>query len=140
MTQVSPADVVARTDDWVSRLNRLYEKLDAWLVSIPHDGVRRETLKQPVEPPMRQVKVSARGVPTYTILRGKHRVSFVPSALWLPGANGRVNVTTNTKQHVLVDRGAGQNGSNWQLVVDDFNRTLVPFTKAQFVRLLAEGE
>src|SRR5437764_987893 len=140
MTQVSPEDVAERIDDWVGRLNRLYDKLDEWLASIPHDRVRRETLKQPVEPPMRRVKVAPRDVPTYTILKGNKRVTFVPSALWVPGANGRVNVTTNAKQHVLVDRGAGRNGSSWQLVVDNLERPLVPFSKTQLLRLLAEGE
>ena len=140
MVQASPQDVAARIDDWVGRLNRLYDKLDEWLVSIPHDRVRRATPKQPVEPTMRRANVPPRDVPTYTILRGTHRIAFVPSALWLPGANGRVNVTTNAKQHVLVDRGTGGNGSKWQLVIDDVDRPLVPFTRSQLLRLLAEGE
>jgi hypothetical protein len=88
---------------------------------------------------MRQFGIAPREVPTYTIFKGKHRIAFVPSALWVAGANGRVNITTNVKQHVLVDRADAGHESKWQLVVDDFKRLLVPFNKSQLRRLVVEG-
>jgi hypothetical protein len=140
MTQISLQSISERIDDWVSRLNRLYDTLDDWLASIPHDRVKRGTLLQAIEPFMRQVNIAPRELPTYTILQGKKRIAFVPSALWVAGANGRVNVTTNVKQHILVDRGDSEQGSKWQLVVDDFKRLLVPFNRSQLLRLVAEEE
>src|SRR2546430_14242816 len=107
MTQIGPEPVSDRLDDWVARLDRLYDQLDEWVNSIPHDRVQRGKLRQTIEPFMRQHKVRTRDVPTYTILKDKRRIAFVPSALSVPGANGRVNVTTNVRQHVLVDRGTG---------------------------------
>ena len=89
---------------------------------------------------MRKYGVPPREVPTYTVFKDKQRIAFVPSALWVAGANGRVNITTNLKQHVLVDRAESGHESRWQLVVDDFKRLLVPFNKSQFRRLVAEGE
>jgi len=140
MTQVTSNDVTERIRDWVSRLNGLYSKLDTWLEAIPHDRVEREMLPQVIEPFMRQFNVPPQDVPTYTVFKGRNRVAFVPSALWVAGSNGRVNVTTNARQHVLVDRGNADHGSNWQLVVEDFDRPLVPFSKSQLVRLLLESE
>ena len=132
--------VKQQVEDWIVRLNQLYDKIDRWLVTIPHDRTRRETLKQSLEPRMREFHVPARDVPTYTIFKGNRRISFVPSALWVPGTNGRINLTTIAKQHILVDRSHGENGSNWQLVTDNFTRPLIPFNKAQLLKLLSEGE
>jgi hypothetical protein len=139
MTQNSPQQVANRIDDWVSRLSCLYDSLDEWMESISHDRVERGTLRQTVEPFMRQFNIPPRDLPTYTIFQGKKRIEFVPSALWVAGANGRVNVTTSVKQHILVDRGDSEYGSKWQLVVDDFKRLLVPFNRAQLLRIVAEG-
>jgi hypothetical protein len=138
MTEISSEQVSERIDDWVCRLNALYDKLDDWLASIPHDRVKRDSLKQPAEPLLRQFGIARRNVPTYAIYKGKARVAFIPSVLWVAGANGRVNVLTNKRQHILVDRSDNGHGSKWQLVVDDFERLLVPFTKAQLMRLLKE--
>jgi hypothetical protein len=140
MVQMSPEYVSERLDDWVSRLNGLYDQLDLWMAQIPYDRIQRDALRQAVEPFMRRFHIQPRKVPTYTIFVGNRRVSFVPSVLWVAGANGRVNATTNVKQHILVDRGDAERGSKWQLVVNDFNRLLVPFNKTQLLRLLAEGE
>src|SRR5439155_20891552 len=105
MTQISPQQVTDRIDDWISRLDGLYDMLDEWMASIPHDRVERGTLRQTIEPYMRQFDVPPRELPTYTIFQGQKRIEFAPSVLWVAGANGRVNVTTNVKQHILVDRG-----------------------------------
>jgi len=140
MVQMNKELVNRQIDDWIDRLNQLYDKFDDWVAAIPHDRTKRETLKQPLEPRMRQFHVAARSVPTYTIFSGKQRVSFVPAALWVPGTNGRVNITTNHKQYILVDGANGDNGSKWYLVMDDFDHPLAPFGKKEFLGLLAEGE
>jgi hypothetical protein len=140
MKSVTPQQVADRINDWVSRLNSLYEMLDGWMESIPHDRLVRGTSLQVVEKLMRLSNIPPRDLPTYTILQSKKRIEFIPGALWVVGANGRVNVTTSLKQHILVDRGDSEHGSKWQLVVDDFRRLLVPFNKTQLFRLVAEEQ
>jgi len=140
MVQMTKELVNRQIDHWIDRLNQLYDKLDDWMVAVPHARTKRESLKQPLEPRMREFHVAARSVPTYTIHAGKQRVSFVPAALWVPGTNGRVNITTNRAQHILVDRAEGDNGSKWFLVMDDFDHPLAPFNKTEFLRLLVEQE
>ena len=81
MTQISPQQVTDRIDDWISRLNGLYDTLDDWMASIPHDRVERGTLRQTIEPYMRQFDVPPRELPTYTIFQGQKRIEFAPSVL-----------------------------------------------------------
>ncbi|HEX4796004.1 MAG TPA: hypothetical protein VH370_19610 [Humisphaera sp.] len=138
MTQISPTRVVERIDDWIVRLNDLYDTLDTWLETIPHDRVVRSAVRQTIEPQMRRSKVAPRKLPTYTIFRNGNRIAFVPSVLWMAGANGRIDVTTDSREHILVDRGTDEHVGKWQIVVDDYKRLLIPFNKAQLARLVGE--
>src|SRR5579864_2286044 len=122
MIQVNSQHVLDCIDDLELRLRRLYDTLDQWMESIPHDRIERGRQRQTVEPLMRQLHIAPRDLPTYTIYQGKKRIAFIPAALWVVGTNGRVNVTTNKKQHSLVDRGDQEQGSKWQLAVDDYKR------------------
>lgn len=135
----SKRSVQDRVSDWIQRLNVLYEKLDLWIANYPDAKVRKGSLTQLIENLMTEHSVAPRQVPTYTILRGKKRIAFVPSAIWLIGANGRVNVSTNTKQHMLVDLGGCEGkASNWQLVDTSTRTMLRAFNRAAFVDLLEE--
>lgn len=140
-TKVTKSHVEARLRDWIRRLNELYAQLDKWLPAELATGVQKEHLSQVIEPLMSQFKVAPHQMPTYTVLVGKGRLAFVPSALWVVGANGRVNVSTNTRQHMLVDLG-GQAGkdSNWQLVLPDDRKSLKPFNREAFLSLLKEAK
>lgn len=129
-----------RVADWVGRLERLYAQLDKWVQGVPDVRVERDTMQQVIEPLMERFSVPPRNVPAYTVfVNKKYRIAFVPSAVWIMGANGRVNVTTNVRQHILVDLG-GENGapSKWHLVGDDPNKPLVTFNQEAFLKLLQE--
>jgi len=95
-------------------------------------------MKQVIEPVMRQNHVASRAVPTYTIVRSDRRLESVPSALWAPGTDGRINIIADLKQHILIDRGDREHGSKWKLVVDDFKPLLVPFTRSRLQQLLGD--
>ena len=108
-----------RVRDWIERLNKLYESVKLLL----QDRQDRDELKvlkgstlQRPESLMTQFEVPPEMLPTLAVLKGTNRVSFVPSALWIIGANGRVNVTTNLHQFILVDLG-GVDGapSDWRI-------------------------
>jgi len=132
--------VRARVADWISRLERLYAQLHEWVKELPDTTTRRGVLEQVIEPLMMQFKIPPQAIPTYTIfVEKKWRIAFVPSTLWIVGANGRVNITTNVRQHILFDLG-GRNGSpsDWQLVVDDPKRLIIPFDESAFLGLLRE--
>lgn len=132
--------VRARVADWIARLERLYAQLDEWVKEMPDTTISRDAVDQVIEPLMKQFKVPAQPIPTYTaFVQKKWRVAFVPSALWIVGANGRVNITTNVRQHILFDLG-GRNcaPSDWRLAVEAAKKFIVPFDRAAFFRLLRE--
>lgn len=139
--KITKGEVEARVRDWIRRLEELYGRLDKWLPRDSEAQVRKEHLAQVVEPPMSQFKVAPHRIPTYTVLIGKRRISFVPSALWVVGANGRVNVSTNVRQHMLIDIG-GKDGkeSDWQLVLPDDRDSLRAFNRQAFIALLEEAK
>lgn len=129
-----------RVTDWISRLQRLYAQLDQWVAGLPNVEVKRNMMQQVMEPLMERSSVAPRNVPAYTVfVNKKYRVAFVPSVVWLVGANGRVNITTNARQHILVDVGGNDGApSKWRLVSNDPDHPLVTFNRETFLKLLRE--
>jgi hypothetical protein len=133
--------VEARVRDWVRRLNELYALLDKWMPNDLAAKVLRGRLLQVTEPLMSQFKVAPHEIPTYTVMIGKRRVAFVPSVLWMVGANGRVNVSSDARQHTLVDLGGEvSKQSDWQLVLPDDRTSLRPFDRQAFLSLLGQAK
>ena len=104
--EIDSKAVKKQVADWIARIKKLHLELDHWVQGYPNAAVTRGTIKQVIEPVMKQFRVAAQDVPTYTVFVDKKwRISFVPSAMWMVGANGRINVTTNVRQHTLYDLG-----------------------------------
>jgi hypothetical protein len=132
--------VKKKVADWTARIKKLHLQLDDWVQGYPNALATRGEMKQVVEPLMKRFHVAAQSIPTYTVFVDKKwRIAFVPSAIWILGANGRIDITTNVRQHILVDLG-GRDGapSDWQLVVADASKLLIPFDKVAFRNLLGE--
>ncbi|MCX7046203.1 MAG: hypothetical protein NTX50_12050 [Candidatus Sumerlaeota bacterium] len=133
-------EVENRIGDWLKRLNELYDRVDYWRQSLPQTEVLPGQISQREEEPMRECKVKPRPVPTYTVLMGKKRLSFVPAALWILGANGRVNVSTNKGHYMLVDlKGENDAQSDWRIVTPNINKIHAPFNEKTFKQLLLKG-
>jgi hypothetical protein len=131
-------DVEHRIEDWSARLTKLYATIESW-ASDADVRIEHGTILQLQEEEMRRARVSPRPVPILTLLKGKKRISFVPSSLWIIGADGRVNVSTNGGQHTLVDMRDNQGEApDWQIVVRDIRKATRPFTKAVLEDLWAE--
>ncbi|MCY3022656.1 MAG: hypothetical protein NTW87_27065 [Planctomycetota bacterium] len=137
VAKLDKRDIRQRVSDWVSRLTKLYAQLDVWLRDVPGAQVLRGDVEQINEEVMQQFGVRPQQVPTYTVVKGKRRVSFVPSSLWIIRANGRVNITTNKNQYMLLDMG-GADGqpSDWQLVTWSLKRPTAPFDRERFLALV----
>lgn len=132
--------VIARIEDWERRMEAFYALVDEWYRQLPSNPVQQlypGTMLQLDEPLMRQFDVPPRMLPTRAVIYGKNRITFFPSALWIIGANGRINVTTNTQRFVLVDMG-GANGqpSDWQIVTSQSRHEHRPFDQHIFNNLV----
>lgn len=134
-------DVQDRIRDWIDRLNQLYQRVDDWREHLP-DETQAETasIVQNTEGLMKEFRVKPRRIPSYAIRMGKEHVSFEPSALWVVGADGRVNITTKKHQYMLVDlRQSPSESSDWQLITPDINKIHVPFTESAFQKIVSNG-
>lgn len=129
--------VEARIRDWRRRLQELYAQIEGWVQQTGNRwSVERGSVEQRHEPMMREFGVVPRQLPTLIITCDRQGIEFVPSCLWIIGANGRVDVTVGVTAHTLLDMG-GEDGqpSDWQLVNPDPKVVLEPFTRDAFLRI-----
>lgn len=129
-----------RINNWESRINSLFDEILQWISEKPEWSAERGDVMQRHEHLMREYEVSPRKLPSLALHSGKAALRFVPSALWVIGANGRLNITTNTKQYILVDTG-GKNGdgSNWRLADPEMRLAHTPFDKEALFEILDEN-
>ena len=122
-----------RLTDWVNRLNNLFKEIAEWTPS-GYDVQSGEVIQRN-EVLMQRHGIAPRLVPTITIVRKASHIAFVPSALWIIGADGRVDVITNHGQYILVDRRQRPGmASAWQITTD--RKRLVAFDKTVFTALI----
>jgi len=127
--------VVERLEDWKNRLTHLFTEIDHWTPQ-PWQILHSQIIQRNEEL-MRRFDVAPKEVPILTLLNGKQRVAFVPSALWIVGADGRVNVTINARQYILIDRrDTSLDASRWEIILGNQRSQTVPFTQEEFLSLL----
>ena len=134
----SRAGVQERIADWSDRITALFRRIEKWAQSDSRlPGPRWSEVFQLREQPMVETNTRRRKLPTLTFFSGKRRIAFVPSALWIIGANGRINLSVDGESFILVDMG-GENGrrSAWKLVSRDARKNYENFNKATFMGLV----
>jgi len=139
-SDLTQSDIIARIDDWIARLNQLFAQVEEWRqrLSYETDGHCGEMLQRNEEL-MIKFDVPPRQVPVYTVIHKKKRLSFVPKGLWVIGANGRVNITTNKNLYILVDlEGRDGHPSKWVLVTPNAKQVHRDFDLNTFIELLEE--
>lgn len=129
-------DVLNRVEDWESRLSSLFTQVQQWVVECPTlqvDMSRSVTMSEQL---MRNFGVSDRELPILDVLQDQEAVaSLVPRALWIIGANGRVDLITRGGTQILV-HDTTLEPPMWQ-VADQSDRTkLSLFDKHKFFELL----
>ncbi len=90
---------------------------------------------------MTRFDIEPETVPAIAIILGKHRISFVPIGLWVIGGNGRVNITTNNNQYILIDSGGYDDEPSQWLIVNPLKRgQRVYLDKNIFSRLIMDED
>lgn len=131
------AYVQERIDDWRIRLEQLFSQVATWVPS--SWTVLEGHVIQRDEELMCRYSIKPGQLPTFTLLKNKHRVALVPSALWIIGADGRVNVTVDATQYILVDRRDNPGlPARWEIVLGEQRKRTVPFTRDIFLSILGE--
>ena len=115
---VDKAHVLRRVDDWQQRLHGLYDRIEGWLP----DGwtVQRETSASMHEGLMRKFGIEPRQLPTLRCESGKETsVTLEPRALWIIGANGRVDLKCGKDLYLIVDLAHNFETPEWQAAPAD---------------------
>lgn len=135
---LSPARIRERVEDWRHRLEGLMDQIEDWRREVASDyEAHRYATRQVNEELMQKHGVAPVELPVMTLLKGQQRVVFMPSALWLLGSNGRVNVVTPSNQYSLVDLGGVEGQpSDWRIVSRDINKAYVPFDREALRKII----
>ncbi len=132
---LAPEYVEERVDDWVARLNELYDAVERWLppgwTSQPGKPLTMD------EELMRNAKIAPRELPTLELVRdGAVRITFRPYGLWIIGTNGRVDVVKKGQLFFLLDNANSLEPANWQIASADARHEIKPFDQHQFLSIL----
>lgn len=100
--KVTADDVQRRVDDWLCRLDQLFDGIKDWAEQ--HGWTVSEGTVPMNEEPMQAVGIRPRGQPVVTLKNQTGAVVYVkPKGLWVIGANGRVDLYSPKGVFVLVD-------------------------------------
>jgi hypothetical protein len=130
------AQVIEEVDDWVHRIDALYEDVCAWLNDRPNLRFDRSRSVVMSEELMQKFAVTDRELFILDVVDGDQVVaSFVPRGLWLIGSWGRIDIITRDQTRMLVAlRTDGK--LEWRLVSPESRRRTEPFDKSALLATL----
>lgn len=127
--------VVDRINDWENRIAALYTEINRWVSKTPSfhtEQLRTVTMSEEL---MRDFAVSDRELPVLDVMKDQEPIaSLVPRALWVIGANGRVDLITRKGTRLIVYRNDVTWG--WLLVDSDDRRKMIEFDELTFWNLV----
>ena len=119
-------EVAAKVEDWLDRLAALLADLRTW--ALDHGWtVEDEEPIEMLEEPMRRAGLPPASMPRLMLhAPNGGKVWVWPKALWVYGANGRVDLFSTKGAYTLIDRARPEGPPAW--VLDRLGRgTLEPF-------------
>ena len=126
-SDLSRDDVQHRVDDWLGRLEALFQRTEEWgraqgwdvsrigATPMDEDLMRRHALSPAEQPVLR--------------LEGPHGAYalFKPKGLWVIGVNGRVDLYTPKGAFILVDQADAFRAPAWRLFRASEKRDGIPY-------------
>ena len=128
--------VAERVDDWASRIENLYDWVSK---SLPTGwkAIREQPIRMHEEV-MRSVNLPVREVPTLALLKGDQvKLRLRPYVLWSIGANGRIDVTADSRHYKLYDQADIFTAPDWKFTPVTGPRDWKKFDREQLLDLLA---
>ena len=110
--------VKRRVEDWEARLNGLYSMIGGWLP----DGweARRGASVLMHEKMMQEFGAEATRLPTLELHgRSGQVVRLVPRALWIIGANGRLDLKGDSGRYIVIDTADNFEEPRWEVCPAD---------------------
>lgn len=132
------SDVVAAVDDWVKRVDALYNQVETWLEQIEGVSFERTRTMTMFEELMQKYAVTARDIPILDVLQhGSVLASFVPRGLWMLGSQGRVDVIANAETRMLVAFREAGDFYVWHLVSAERRTQTTPLTSEALLQIVS---
>ena len=125
---VDAEHVRRRVEDWEARLNGLYAMIGEWLP----DGweARRGVPVVMHAKMMERFGVEAKRLPTLELhRRNGQMVKLVPDALWVIGANGRVDLKGDMGRYIIIDTADNFEEPHWEVSRSDRRSEREPVTR-----------
>lgn len=129
--------VERRLRDWTGRIDDLYSDVEGWLPS--GFSTERDQSVPMLEDLMSRYDIPAVQLPVLTILR--HAQWFgkiVPRALWIIGANGRLDLFSDAGHHIIADRADNFETPKWMIAGSDNRGSQQAFSRASFLRAIGQ--
>lgn len=101
-TTITKELVESRVEDWKSRLSTLFRQVSDWALDNGWQVADSGTVEMHEEL-MQKYGVPATEQPTLRLDRGQGYLLFKPKALWVIGANGRIDLYTSKGTFIIVD-------------------------------------
>ena len=100
--RIDRAHVERRIDDWRERIASLFSGVESWL---PLGWSAREGAEVWMhEDVMRNLGIAERQLPSLDLNKGDLWARLEPRALWIIGANGRLDLVSSQGHYVIIDR------------------------------------
>ena len=125
---VDAEHVRRRVEDWEARLNGLYAKIGEWL---PDGWEARRGVPVVMHAKMMQnFGVEAKQLPTLELhSQSGQVVKLVPDALWIIGANGRVDLKGDIGRYIIIDTADNFEEPHWEVSSSDRRSDREPVTR-----------
>jgi hypothetical protein len=128
-----------RIDNWEQRIKELFSKIADWARERPDVEFHQASQKQRNEYLMRESNIQPRDFPKLFFKKGDRRVVFAPSALWVVGANGRIDVIANDNLYIIVDLEDDlEKERRWRITFPNDNLIRKEFNKEAFLEIIDE--
>lgn len=111
--EISADYIERRVKDWENRLNALFGSVKEWLP----DGweASRGASVSMHEELMKEFGVSAKQIPTLKLHNeSRTSVKLIPHALWIIGANGRIDLKGRKSKYFIVDTAENFESPKWE--------------------------
>jgi hypothetical protein len=119
-----------RIQDWENRIKDLFKLIESWLMNNNKYSMEIKHIIQRNEELMKRFNVLPKKLPVLVINTGKDSLKFIPSALWIIGGNGRIDILGKWENYLLIDMTEpNSTESNWnftspsKIEIRKFNKT-----------------
>jgi hypothetical protein len=139
MTEIDKQYIENRVADWKNRLYALYATVEQCSINYIDVVCKRERTTTMYEELMKKYGVAEETLPLLDMYKNqKIFATFKPIGLWVLGANGRVDVLTESGAYIIVDTSDNRSEPRWE-VYSPNNRKKGRMLDCKFIEEIVNG-